>query len=404
MVLFSSVTFAERVLVTIGDTGQVTERQLESAMSAAPFSTQFPSMDEKDQAYLRGDMLLRLARSEALFQEAVGAGKNTSEVFNKEMGNFKTSLLAQRYLSNLRKQITVPKKIEEKLLTKTASHSDAMIAARSIYIAKHFIPLKNEKMDQLQKKAKIEIYFDRLDSKLIAETVLVKGEGLLIKYGDLGLKGNQTEIDKKRITDKVNEWVNLTLMAREAVAEGENVDAQLEEYAHSLTIRLLLAEKEQQWIPSEQTLVDYFQTHPDIAYIPERRQIGQIVLASKQQADEMLGRIKAGESLFELAAQYSSDPYGRQRSGDMGWLKEGSASTEIEAAIKGLQDNEVSDIVKTDKGWHIVTIVNRKPSERKNYAAIKDRVRQRLVAEKMTVYLKEVTTKHPLKWLIAEHI
>jgi len=151
-------------------------------------------------------------------------------------------------------------------------------------------------------------------------------------------------------------------------------------------------------------LLDYFQKHPEIAYIPERRQIGQIVLESQQQAEEMRERIIAGESLFELAGQYSVDAYGRQRSGDMGWLKEGNGSKEIELAIKDLKDNEISEIVKTNKGWHIIVIVNRKPAERKDYAAIEDRVRQRLLSEKMTVYLEEVMAKYPLKWQIDEHI
>lgn len=164
-----------------------------------------------------------------------------------------------------------------------------------------------------------------------------------------------------------------------------------------------MSEKEQQWISDESVLRDYFQKHPKIAYIPERRQIGQIVLASKQEAEQMRTRILAGESLFTLAGQHSIDAYGKQRSGDMGWLKEGSASQEIETALKDLQDNEPSVVIQTDKGWHIVVIVNRKPAERKDYAAIKDRVRQKFLAEKMTAYLQEVIAKHPLHWKIGDH-
>ena len=401
--LFYTVTYADTILVTIGKTGQVTEQQLESAMSAAPFSSQFPSMDEKDQAYLRGDMLLRMARSEALYQEAVAAGKNQSILFQQEMSNFKTALLAQRYLINLRKQIQIPKDVVEQISRNMKDNSDALIAAHAVYIAKHFVPLKEESINKLIKQASIQTHFQRLDTTPAVDTILAEGDDLSIKYGDLVPKQNQETIDKQRITDKVNEWIKLTLMAKAAVAQGENIDPQLQEYAHNLTIRLLLTEKEQQWIPDEQVLRDYFQKHPEIGYIPERRQIGQIVLNTKQEAEDIQARINKGESLFELAGQYSIDPYGKQRSGDMGWLKEGSAGKEIEEAIKDLKDNEVSDIVKTDKGWHLVTIVTRKPSERKNYAAVKDRVRQKLIAEKMTVYIQEVTAKHPLQWKIAEH-
>lgn len=395
---------AEKVLVTIGKSGQVTEQQLESAMQAAPFATQFPAMDEKDQAYLRGDMLLRMARAEALYQEAVEAGKNQSDVFKKEMGNYKTSLLAQRYRNSLRQQIKVPKEVDQQLVTKYKGNSDALAAARSIIIAKQFTTSKTESINQLKQQAKVKTYFDRLDKSPVSSMVLAEGDNLLIKYGDLLVGKNQQYFDKKRIVDKVNEWISLLLTAKEAEKNGEKVDSQLQEYAEDLTTRLLLVEKEQQWIPDDKTLLDYFQKHPDIGYIPERRQIGQIVLPTKQEAEAIKHRVQAGESLFELAGQYSVDPYGKQRSGDMGWLTEGQASEEIENGIKNLKDNQVSEVIKTDKGWHLVVIVNRKSSERKAYAEIKDRVKQKFLAEKMTVYLQEVTEKHPLVWKIEEHI
>jgi len=402
--LITSVTYADKVLVTIGQSGQVTEQQLEAAMQAAPFATQFPSMDEKDQAYLRGDMLLRMARSEALYLEAIAAGKHESVVFQQEMSNFKTSLLARLYLKSLTQQLKVPDDIDAQFKERTQGNTDALIASRSAYIARNFSTLKMLSINKLISDAKVETFFEKLDNSPVADTVLAEGEGVLIKYGDLISSKAQGEVDKERIIEKVNEWIQLTLTASAVDEKAENINPQLQEYAHNLTTRLLLKEKEQEWIPNKNTLLDYFQKHPEIAYIPERRQIGQIVLESQQQAEEMRERIIAGESLFELAGQYSIDAYGRQRSGDMGWLKEGNGSKEIELAIKDLKDNEPSEIVKTNKGWHIIVIVNRKPAERKDYAAIEDRVRQKLLSEKMTVYLEEVMAKYPLKWQIDEHI
>ncbi len=402
--LFFTSAYADKVLVTIGKSGQVTEQQLEAAMKAAPFATQFPAMDEKDQAYLRGDMLLRLARAEALYQEAIETNKHHSTIFQQEMGNFKTSLLAQRYLTRLREQIQIPELLHRQLSTQYQSNSDALTAARSAYIAKHFATIKTNKINELIRQAHVKTYFERLDNTPATGTILAQGNGLTIKYGDLLTEKNQLILDKQRVIDKTNEWIKLILMANAAAAQGENIDLQMQEYAHNLVIRLLLAEKEQQWIPNEKTLLEYFQKHPNIGYIPEHRQIGQIVLATKKQAEDIRARIVAGESLFKLAGQYSIDPYGRQHSGDMGWLTEGSAGKEIEVAIKKLKDNEVSDIIKTDKGWHLITIINRKPSERKNFTAIKDRVRQKFLAEKMTTYLQKVMSKHPLQWHMAAHI
>jgi len=399
-----TAVYADKVLVTIGKTGQVTEQQLEAAMNAAPFATQFPSMDEKDQAYLRGDMLLRLARAEALYQEAIAAGKNRSILFQQEMENFKTALLAQRYLDHLREHIKIPLSVRQQFSAKYQGNSDALAAARSAYVAQHFVTIKKNSIDKLIEQARVKTFFERLDNSPTAETILAEGKNLIIKWGDLVADKSQLSIDKQRIIDKTNEWINLILMAQTTAAQGENIDSQLQEYAHDLAIRLLLAEKEQQWIPNDKTLRAYFQKNPKIGYIPERRQIGQIVLATQKQAEDIRARIITGESLFKLAGEYSIDPYGRQHSGDMGWLTEGSAGKEIEVAIKKLKDNEVSKIIHTAKGWHLITIVNRKPAEQKNFAAVKDRVRQKLIAEKMAVYLTKVTAKHPLQWHMTDHI
>ncbi len=404
LVLFNTSSFADKVLVTIGKSGQVTERQLETAMQAAPFATQFPSMDEDDQAYLRGDMLLRLARAEALYQESESVGKKQSQLFLKEMSNFKTALLAQRYQSHLRQQFKIPVEVEQQFAEQTQGNSDALAAARSAYVARHFARVKKEKIAELIQQAGVKSYFSQLNDNPESELILAEGQGVLIKYADLVSDKQAFKPEKQQIIEKVNEWIAMILSARAAEAEGINIASQLKDYERNLAIRLLLAEQEQSWISDESVLRDYFQQNPHIAYIPERRQIGQIVLPSETEAKAIRERIMAGESLFELAAQYSIDPYGRQRSGDMGWLTEGSGSEQIEQALKLLKDNEISEIVKTDKGWHLITIVNRKPSERKNFAAIKDRVRQKFIAEKMTDYLQQVTNKYPLQWHIDEHI
>ncbi len=404
LLIFLSVSncFADAVLVTIGDSGKVTEQQLESALQAAPFASQFPAMDEKDQAYLRGDLLLRLARAEALYQEAVDQKIPESSLFKQEMSNFKTALLAQRYLLQLSQNIQIPESVEKQFKENAQGQTDALKAARSAYIAQHFKTIKQDKITQLRQQAGLQTFYARLDKQPATNTVLASADNLVIRYGDLVPENAPSKPDKKQIQDKVEEWIDLTLLATAAEQQGIDINAQLQDFGHNLAIRILLAKQEKQWIPDENTLLDYFQKHPKIGYIPERRQIGQIVLSSQEEAEKIHQRILNGESLFELAGQYSIDPYGRQRSGDMGWLTEGSASPAIEKALKSLKDNEISPIIKTDKGWHIITIVSRKPSENKDFNAIKDRVRQKLIAEKMAAYLKYVTDKYPLQWHIPD--
>gem|GEM_PF-547339 len=393
---------ADTVLVKVGN-GQVTERQLEKAMNAAPFASQFPSMDEKDQAYLRGDMLMRLASSEALHQEAVASGKTETQPYKQELSNFRTSLLAQRYLAHLRDQISIPATLESRLKDDLKGNSDPLTAARASYVAQQFKVLKQNRIAELKQQVRIKTYFERLDNHVKADTVLAEAADYTLKYADLIPAQGSGSADPRQIKDKVNEWLELLVLARAAVADGIDVEEQVADYGHYLSVKMLLADQEKQWIPDDETLRGYFEKHPNIGYIPERRQIGQLVVASREQAEALRRRILAGESLFKLAAEHSIDPYGREHAGDMGWLQAGSGFDAIEQALKNLPDNQVSESIQTPKGWHLVMIVDRKPAEHKAFAAIKDRIRQALIAEKMPAYLEQVMARHPLDWRIQEH-
>ncbi len=394
-VLFSANILADQVLVKIGD-GEVTESQLEKAMLAAPFATQFPSMDEKDQAYLRGDMLMRLVKSEALYQEAKQSGLENNQSYIKEIQNFKIGLLAQRYLNTLQDKSQAPDSLNQKL--KDIQDQNTLSAARSAYTAKQFKQLKKDTFSELKNKYQVKLSLD----KLADDAVLAKGNNFTIKYNDLIPSGNQQETSIEEISKKVNERLETILFASEAENLGIEVNDQVKDYSHHLLTQLFLENLQTQWIPNEKILVDYFQRNPNLGYIPERRQIGQIVVAEKGLAEQLRKRILDGESLFELAAGYSIDPYGKQHAGDMGWLKENSASPDIEKALKNLPNGKVSDIIKTSKGFHLVMIVDRKPSERKSFPAVKDRIKRAFIDEKMSPYLELLLVKHPVRWEIED--
>ena len=61
-----------------------------------------------------------------------------------------------------------------------------------------------------------------------------------------------------------------------------------------------------------------------------RRHVGQLVVATRQEAEALRMRILKGESLFTLAGQYSIDPAGRKQNGDMGWIVDGRGLPEID--------------------------------------------------------------------------
>lgn len=402
--LSPETSLADDVLVKVGG-AEIRSSQLEQAMASAPYATQFPSMDEKDQARLRGDMLLRLIHAEALYQQALTLKLDKRTAFKQEMTSFRTGLLARRYLNRIRDQFKIPESIEQSLQQQYTGNGDAMTASRSAYVAKHFAAFKEKQIDQLKQRYHVTPHLAQLHKHgvISPNAVLLTGDGFSIKAGDILAQNELAQMDTEQIEAELEQWSQLLALARAAEDQSIDIDAQLDDYKHQLLVKLLLEQKNREWIPDKKTLETYFHDHSELGYIPERRQIGQIVVASEALAEQLRHRIQSGESLFELASQYSIDPYGREHSGDMGWLAENSGMPEIEAQLDGLADGEVSPVIKAAKGYHLVMIVNRKPAERKDFKAIQDRVKQALIAEKLPAYLKEIMANSALEWSIPNH-
>ncbi|MEM2759315.1 MAG: peptidylprolyl isomerase [Nitrososphaerales archaeon] len=78
-----------------------------------------------------------------------------------------------------------------------------------------------------------------------------------------------------------------------------------------------------------------------------------ILVAKFSDAMQILDRIKKGESFAKLAEQHSLDGT-RKRGGDLGYFGRGVMVKEFEKAAFSLETGQISDVVKTQFGYHII--------------------------------------------------
>ncbi len=387
-----------RPLVEVGPYA-VTAHDLESAVSASPFATQFVAMDRDQQAALRGDLLKRLVISRLFRLEAERLGLDRTPEFRRELERFRLGLLYRHYMDRLRAQIAIPDEALARMRADTEGDPDALEAMKSAYVAERYRTLRLLTVQRLRDARHLVVHDERIGPKADADTVVMEGDGLRITYGDLLAGASPSgDPDTARLKERLFRLGELRLVAEAAAAEGVSVDARLENYRNERLPALLLEKMEAGWIPDEQALRDHFAAHPEIAHVAERRHIGMLVTATYAQAQALRRRILGGESLFALAGRYSVDPYGRAHNGDMGWVREGTGMPEIEQAIADLQDDQISEIVKTPRGFHIVTVIERKPGEDRPFAGVRDKVRQSLLSEHLNRYVGELERRYEISW------
>lgn len=103
---------------------------------------------------------------------------------------------------------------------------------------------------------------------------------------------------------------------------------------------------------------------------------------AKKKAEDLLARVKKGEDFAKLAKEFSDDPGSGARGGDLSWFKRGMMVKEFDEAAFKLQPNQVSELVKSDFGYHIIKATGRRSQLPKDFAKNKETYRQQVLGER----------------------
>jgi parvulin-like peptidyl-prolyl isomerase len=91
----------------------------------------------------------------------------------------------------------------------------------------------------------------------------------------------------------------------------------------------------------------------------EQVHVRQILVSTPALAQTLRDRARKGEDLSSLARQYSMDETSKPNGGDLGWVPKGILAPELDAVIFQLPLNQVSDVVTTQLGYHILQVLAR---------------------------------------------
>jgi parvulin-like peptidyl-prolyl isomerase len=100
-----------------------------------------------------------------------------------------------------------------------------------------------------------------------------------------------------------------------------------------------------------------------ISPMAEQVHARHILLPTREQAEEVLARLDAGEDFSYLAKEYSEDISSRESGGDVGFFPRGVMPSEVDEVAFSLEVGETSGIVETEFGFHIVQVLEREERE-----------------------------------------
>jgi peptidyl-prolyl cis-trans isomerase C len=138
---------------------------------------------------------------------------------------------------------------------------------------------------------------------------------------------------------------------------------------------------------------DFFDKNPEQFAQPEQIQASHILIkvpegaaqadkdAAKKKADDLLVRAQAGEDFAELA-KANSDDGSKDQGGDLGFFGRGRMVPQFEEAAFALKDGEISAVVETQFGYHIIKRIASKPAGQMAFADVQEQLKKYLVQQK----------------------
>lgn len=249
---------------------------------------------------------------------------------------------------------------------------------------------------QVQTQGQSPASFERRVKRLITSGQLPDGlaSSVLITDAELDavIKLEEQKRDFQYFVLKASDYQDA------AVATDEAITAYYEKHADrfmttekvsveyvELDASTLKSEKE----PTEDELQAYYESNDSQFKVPEERQASHILIkleegadeaavaAARAKANDILTKIKAGESFELLAKKYSDDPGSAELGGDLGYFGLGMMENSFEEVVFSQKEGDVSEPVLTSFGFHIIKLTG----IRKEKARLFEDVRDEIIAQ-----------------------
>ncbi|HYJ87850.1 MAG TPA: peptidylprolyl isomerase [Pyrinomonadaceae bacterium] len=187
------------------------------------------------------------------------------------------------------------------------------------------------------------------------------------------LAGN--EIPEEQLKQVKRQLGQVLIGEQRAIASGadkqRSVDLQVKlEHARILAQTYAQDQLAEKMKATEQEVDAYLAKHPEL----DTKQ-------NRAKAEDVLKRVRAGEDFAKLAKEFSSDAGNKDKGGDLGWFGKGAMVPAFEEAAFKLKPGEISDLVETPFGLHIIKMDERKTETKDGKAEEQVHARHILIGE-----------------------
>jgi len=150
---------------------------------------------------------------------------------------------------------------------------------------------------------------------------------------------------------------------------------------------------------TQDDLQSYYQQHRDAYRVPEQVKVSHILIKTplpgpdgkvdekgvaeaQRRAEDLVKQLKSGAKMEDLAKKYSEDPGSAKEGGSLGWIGRGQTVPEFEKTAFSLPKGQISDLVKSSYGFHIIRVDDKQDAHMKSLDEVKGEIEPALKHQK----------------------
>lgn len=251
---------------------------------------------------------------------------------------------------------------------------------------------KGKDKEAVTKQAK-EAFFQRMiDNILLEQEAKKTGISATVKDTDV-MSWLQDMVARQRIT--------MDDFTKQLAKEGISLESVKKDIRSQIVrMRLFRREVKDKIIVTDDEIGEYYNKHREEYEGKESVRMKQILLSLPPNADKntrmkfknealrLRGLIMNGEPFDLLAAKYSQGPAAAM-GGDIGFIEKGTIIPEVEAVAFSLPVNQVSEVIESSLGFHIIKVVDKKGAGLKPLATVREEVKSKIEDEKLDKKMEE---------------
>lgn len=182
-----------------------------------------------------------------------------------------------------------------------------------------------------------------------------------------------------------NELISQELLYLEALENGLDMEDDFLEELEKIKVTMLKQYAINKLFTgitvSEEEISNFYNENKQYFQKPESARASHILVDTEDEANRILDELKGDLSFEEAASKYSNCP-SREKGGDLGEFERGKMVPEFEETAFSMEEDELSEPVKTQFGYHLIKLKYKKESSVSPLEEVKDHISNQLVLMK----------------------